>query len=136
MQIMQINLTNRIPKGLEWELVSGNEPIFKLLKEEGIERMVQGLYHKARELDPDEMIWEGYWVDQKNSTTNLCIVGVLRHRGMYFTRVIRVKQVPAAQREETEKALTDMIAEYLEGLLVELERTVPPGRGKGSLNGH
>jgi hypothetical protein len=133
---MQINLTNRIPKGLEWELVSGNQPILKLLKEEGIERLVQGLYRNARDLNPNEMMWEGYWVNQKDGTTNLSIVGVLRHGVMYFTRVIRVKQVPPAQQKETEQALTDMIAEYLEGLLAELERTVPPGRGKGSLNGH
>jgi hypothetical protein len=134
---MRINLTNRIPKGLEWGLFSGQKPIADLLKEEGVDELVAGLLRNARDhLGADEIIWEGYWVDQKNDTFNLYIVGVLKHGALYFTRVIRVKAVPPAQREETEQALTEMIAEYLEGLLRELERVVPPGKGKGSLNGH
>ena len=134
---MQINLTNRIPKDLELEVFSENDAIANALLEEGVDELVHSLYRAVRDtLGQDEMMWEGYWVDQKNSTTNLYIVGVLKHNNLYLTRVMRVKTVPALQRKQTEQALTEMIAEYLDGLLVELERIVPPGKGKGSLNGH
>jgi hypothetical protein len=129
---MRISVTNRIPQGLDWELLTEHAPILEALREECVDHMVEALYQNVRDqLGPDEMMWEGYWVDQKDlGTTNLYMVGVLKHGGMYFTRLIRVKEVPAAQRTETEQALTAMIAEYLDGLLAELERTVPPGKGK------
>jgi hypothetical protein len=137
---MQIRISNRIPEGLEWEIVHEFHPIAERLNEEGVDQLVQGLYQQARTLSQDEVIWEGYWVDQADGTTNLYIVGILKHNKLYHTRLMRVKSVPPDQREETEQALTDMIGEYLERLLEELERTVPPGKGKTgggwSSNGH
>jgi hypothetical protein len=137
---MEIKIGNRIPEGLEWQILNEFRPIADCLNEEGVDQLVQGLYQHARTLVQDEVIWEGYWVDQKDGTTNLYIVGILKHNKLYHTRLMRVKSVPQHQREETEQALTDMMGEYLEGLLRELERTVPPGKGKTgggwSSNGH
>lgn len=128
---MIINVQNLIPKGLDIEIIQEPIPIVEALHEEGVAKLVQKLYAAVRaQLSDDELMWEGYWVDQQDGSVNLYIVGVLKHKGTFFSRLMRVKQVPPAQRKETEEALGDMMVEYLEELLVQLERTVGPGRGK------
>jgi|SRR5215469_813765 len=129
---MLVTIHNRIPKNLEWEIIEQSEPLLAALREEGVDRLVQKLYSSVRNhLEEDEMMWEGYFVEQANGTTNLYIVGVLKHKGTYYTRLMRVKEVFPTQRKEVEEALGEMMVEYLQSLLFELTRTIRPGRGKG-----
>jgi hypothetical protein len=129
---MLITVHNRIPINLNWEIMEQAEPFLAALREEGVDRLVQKLYQAVRnQLEEDEMMWEGYFVEQGNGTTNLYIVGVLKHKQRYYSRLMRVKEVFPTQRQEVEEALGDMMIEYLQGLLYELGRTVGPGRGKG-----
>lgn len=120
------------------ELVSEFKPMAEMLVEEGIDQLVQPFYKRAIdtlhnpqwEEQPGWQAWEGYYVDQEDGTQNLYVVGVLQRQGIFYSRCMRVKHVPKVQQTEVEKALAEMMQEYLDGLFKEIERTIFPGSGK------
>lgn len=140
---MQIYVQDRLPPGLKLEVVSEFKDMAEMLKEEGIDQLVQPFYHKLIEdqhkpelKDQSWYGWEGYYCDQDDGTTrNLYTVGVLQDRGIWYSRCMRVKQVTRAQQDEVEKGMAEMMKEYMEGLLKEISRTIKPGSGKSDLWG-
>jgi hypothetical protein len=136
---MKIELHNRLPENLDLELATQVSDMTDFLKEEGVVQLVQPFYERVREERKDKaeiwIMWEGYFVDQADGTTNLYVVGVLQMDRIYYTRVMRVRSVPPDQVKQTEQDLGTMIVDYMEGLSVELSRTVKPGSGKTSVRG-
>jgi hypothetical protein len=128
---MKIEIPNRLPPGLRLEMYHEHEEMKRVIQEEGLIQFVQNFYkHIRATLENDELMWEGYFADQPDGSTNLYVVGILYHNDLYYTRIMRVLEVSEAQLEETEAGMGDMMTDYLDRLLIELDRMIKPGKGK------
>ena len=110
-------------------MVENPDLILLAIEEAGLNQWLRELGEAAKHLGPDEMIWQG-WYAEDGILTNLYAVGVLKHKETYYTRLLQVREVPAAQRAGAEEGAGLMIEEYMDALLYELDRTIRPGRGK------
>jgi len=130
---LYINIEDKLPKDLHLEVASRHEDVTAMYEDEGLGVLVQPFYERAKnEFTKNEAswhMWEGYYVEHGDSS-NLYVVGILMHRNIFFVRAMRVKGVSTAQRKEVEKSISEMMIQYLEVLMQEMDRIVPPGMGK------
>lgn len=133
-----VQVPNYLPANLHVELAGtqDNKGVHAMLEEEGMGGMAQDFFKRVlEEMDKDPSTWtmgEGFWREYSDGTKHLVCLGVLSYEKVFFTRLMRVKDVGPDQLKETREALGRMLREYLEELLAQMQLypKLPPGSGK------
>src|SRR6266478_5583726 len=94
----QLNIPNRLPKGLEAQALINTDQVIAALLEQGLEEQAKPfLQDLTADTKRDPLAtwtrWEGYYVEHKDSVT-LCVVGALYFQGQIYVRGLVVLNVP------------------------------------------
>jgi hypothetical protein len=117
MKRQRIVIDNLLPDGISFEVYQEPDEVKAMLEKEGFGEMAQQfLTSVLDDMRKDPLAhwhrWEGYFRDL-GKAQHLVALGAAFFNGTIYVRGMLCREVPEAKVEETEKALGNMMDEYL-----------------------